>query len=355
MTRTAAVSSAATRSSSSEVEVARRVVDDLPAARPRRRGPRAAARRRGPGRPGRARPRRSPHSPASTTSTAATTSSRTSPLVIGVHRVPSAALLASRREQLGLQAEHLALLLRLGVVVAEQVQDAVGAQQLQLVLGGVPGGAACRCGDLRAEHDVAEQPRLGLLVVAARRTQLVHREGQHVGRARLVHPLDVQLLHRVGVDEQHRQLGLRVDAHPVEHEPGERDQRVSRRPSTPDSLLTSMLMTSLAVGRSVAAASAAPGAGAPAGRSPSASHRLYASTMSPTSLCRTTSWLVSWQKWTSSMPSRMSWTTRSPLGVPAGRSTWVTSPVTTIFEPKPEPGEEHLHLLRARCSAPRRG
>jgi hypothetical protein len=29
-----------------------------------------------------------------------------------------------------------------------------------------------------------------------------------------------------------------------------------------------------------------------------------------------------------------------------GRSTWVTSPVITIFEPKCQPGEEHLHLLR---------
>ena len=31
--------------------------------------------------------------------------------------------------------------------------------------------------------------------------------------------------------------------------------------------------------------------------------------------------------------------------MPPGRSTCVTSPVTTILEPKPEPGEEHLHLL----------
>ncbi len=31
----------------------------------------------------------------------------------------------------------------------------------------------------------------------------------------------------------------------------------------------------------------------------------------------------------------MSRTTRSPLWLPPGRSTWVTSPVTTIFEPNP--------------------
>ena len=50
---------------------------------------------------------------------------------------------------------------------------------------------------------------------------------------------------------------------------------------------------------------------------------------------RTTPVLVSSAKWTSSTPSRMSRTTRSPLRWPAGRSTWVTSPVTTIREPKP--------------------
>ena len=50
---------------------------------------------------------------------------------------------------------------------------------------------------------------------------------------------------------------------------------------------------------------------------------------------------------TSSTPSRMSSTTRSPrLAAASGRSIWVTSPVTTIFEPKPEAGQEHLHLLR---------
>ena len=57
--------------------------------------------------------------------------------------------------------------------------------------------------------------------------------------------------------------------------------------------------------------------------------------MRPTSLWRTTSWLVSVAKWTSSTPSRMSRTTRRPLVAPPGRSTCVTSPVTTILLPKP--------------------
>lgn len=57
--------------------------------------------------------------------------------------------------------------------------------------------------------------------------------------------------------------------------------------------------------------------------------------MRPTSLWRTTSVLVSREKWTSSTPSRMSCTWRSPLLVPFGRSTCVTSPVMTILESKP--------------------
>ena len=44
------------------------------------------------------------------------------------------------------------------------------------------------------------------------------------------------------------------------------------------------------------------------------------------------------------MPSRMPRTPLSP-DTPRGRSIWVTSPVMTIFEPKPKTGEEHLHLL----------
>src|SRR6186997_2729256 len=61
----------------------------------------------------------------------------------------------------------------------------------------------------------------------------------------------------------------------------------------------------------------------------------YASTMRCTSLCRTTS---SWPKRTNAIPSsepRMSCTWIRPDACSRGRSTWVTSPVTTTFEPKP--------------------
>ena len=63
--------------------------------------------------------------------------------------------------------------------------------------------------------------------------------------------------------------------------------------------------------------------------------RLYASTIRCTSLWRTTSW---WPNSTKAIPStveRMSRTWISPDACSRGRSTCVTSPVTTIFEPKP--------------------
>src|SRR5690348_1745966 len=62
---------------------------------------------------------------------------------------------------------------------------------------------------------------------------------------------------------------------------------------------------------------------------------LYASTIRCTSLCRTTSW---WLNSTKAMPStveRISRTWMSPDACSRGKSTCVTSPVTTIFEPNP--------------------
>ena len=112
-------------------------------------------------------------------------------------------------EEVALEAEHLLLLLGLGVVEAEQVQEAVRREQQQLVHRGVPGGLRLRLGDLRAQHDVAEQPGGRRLVLGAG-AQLVHREAQHVGGAGLVHPLHVQLLHRALVDEHDRELGVGV-------------------------------------------------------------------------------------------------------------------------------------------------
>src|SRR5215207_8870681 len=127
-------------------------------------------------------------------------------------------------QQATLQAEHLPLLLGLGVVVPEQMQDAMDGEQVQLVLGPVPGGAGLPLGHHRAEHHVAEERRLGLVLDtrAAVDLQLVHGEGEHIGRAGLAHPAVVQLGHVLGVDQQQRQLGHRVDAHLVERVPGDR-------------------------------------------------------------------------------------------------------------------------------------
>src|SRR5690348_17291646 len=73
-----------------------------------------------------------------------------------------------RQQQLALELEHLALLLGFGVVVAEQVQDAVRGEEQQLLLGGVAGVGRLLRRHRRAQHDVAEDTLLGLLALASR-------------------------------------------------------------------------------------------------------------------------------------------------------------------------------------------
>src|SRR6476659_2766012 len=66
--------------------------------------------------------------------------------------------------------------------------------------------------DGRAEHDVAEGALIGLLPLPAG-PQLVHREAHDVGRPGQVHPLHVEDLHGVLVDELDAEVRLRVHAH----------------------------------------------------------------------------------------------------------------------------------------------
>jgi hypothetical protein len=70
-------------------------------------------------------------------------------------------------EQLGLQAEHLGVLLGLAVVVAEQVQHAVRGEQLQLGGGAVPASCPWRSATSGHSTDVAQQRRHLVLVVLA--------------------------------------------------------------------------------------------------------------------------------------------------------------------------------------------
>src|SRR5450755_3772186 len=105
---------------------------------------------------------------------------------------------APGREQLVLQAEHRGVLVRLSVVIPEQVQDAVRAEQFELVTQRMLRLAGLVGGDVGTEHDVAEQagrrrrfPARALVdpgtAAGGRRSQLIHGEGQHVGRARFAH------------------------------------------------------------------------------------------------------------------------------------------------------------------------
>src|SRR5262245_30633359 len=120
---------------------------------------------------------------------------------------------APRREQPVLQSEHRRVLLRVAVVVAEQVQDAVRAQQIDFLAYGVPGAPSLDRRHLRAEHHVAEQPGNSILVGTAvlgwrptglRRAQFVHREREHVRRALLAHPAHVQFGHGRLIHQQER-------------------------------------------------------------------------------------------------------------------------------------------------------
>ncbi len=110
------------------------------------------------------------------------------------------------------------------MVIAEEVEDPVRAEQVELLLHGSPVLDRLRRCHRWAEHDVAEEAWVGLAAILWR-THLVHREGQHVGRSWFAQPVLVQRAHGVDADERDRELGLRVDAHPVEHVPGERDER----------------------------------------------------------------------------------------------------------------------------------
>src|SRR5690606_13206543 len=120
-------------------------------------------------------------------------------------------------QELVLETEHLLVLLRLRVVVAEQVEDAVHGEQLDLGQGPVPRRHALLLRHRGAEDEVAQDAFLRLLVDLAR-AQLVHREGQHVGGALLLHPLLVEPGDGLLVDRLDAQLRLGVDPHGVHDE-----------------------------------------------------------------------------------------------------------------------------------------
>ena len=249
--------------------------------------------------------------------------------------------LARRRppalEQLLLQPEHLPLLLGLRVVVAEQVQDAVGGEQLQLVVDGVAGGGAPA---RRRPPGTARRRRAAPAPGPGRRagpvSQLVHREGEHVGRARLAHPPLVQLGHVSPSTQQHRQLGQRVDPHLVEHVPGDRGQR---RLVDVDPGLVGDLDGHGQLPWRRGRRRPAPGAPAPGGRGAACRVGVpalvgvddVADQPVPDDVGAGQLGEVRRPRCRRGCPGRPA----ARCCVPPGRSTWVTSPVTTILEPKP--------------------
>src|SRR5215475_2076111 len=157
------------------------------------------------------------HSPASTASATAAATSQAiaaSPSLVPLPCVPARrALGAPRVQQPVLQPEHGGTVPRLGMVKPEQVEDAVGAEHLQFLLGRPLRLPGLLGGHLRAQHYVTKHGRGGVAVggpgpvgpVPARwrRAQLVHGEGEDVGGALLAHPALVQVGDGGDIHEQH--------------------------------------------------------------------------------------------------------------------------------------------------------
>ena len=129
------------------------------------------------------------------------------------------------------------MLARIGVVVVEQVQDAVHDEQRDLVVGGPAVLGRLRGRDLRADDDVADEarrlaaPRPGAPGPRppwsgwrpAEDDVVVHREREDVGRAGPAQEPLVQVGDRLQVHEDQRELGHA--GHPLlgEHDPGQPD------------------------------------------------------------------------------------------------------------------------------------
>jgi hypothetical protein len=75
-----------------------------------------------------------------------------------IRRLPLSVVARESDQDVALDAEHLAFLGGLGVVEAEEVQDAVRRQQEQLVHERVAGGLRLYLRDLGAQDHVAEKP-----------------------------------------------------------------------------------------------------------------------------------------------------------------------------------------------------
>src|SRR5215813_704844 len=133
-----------------------------------------------------------------------------------------------------LQAEHGSMLSGVGMVIPEQVQDAMGGEQVDLIRDAMASPPGLPRSNLRANHHISKQnigpigievARLRMRSARLRRPELIHRESEHVRWPFLALPPDVQLGHGRLVDQQQRQLGERVHAHLVEYVPGEPGQR----------------------------------------------------------------------------------------------------------------------------------
>ena len=110
------------------------------------------------------------------------------------------------------------------MVVADEVQESVGHEELQLRVERASAFNGLHGRERRAHRDIADDTLLGDLTRLSA-AKLVHRKGQHIGGAGLVHPLDMKVGHALLVDERDRELAIGVEPEPVEEEHGKAIER----------------------------------------------------------------------------------------------------------------------------------
>src|SRR5439155_22247159 len=97
------------------------------------------------------------------------------------------------------------------VVATEAVKDAVNEQERKLLGGRVLRRARLLLGHLRADNHIADDERTRHRVV-----DVVHREGEHVGRRALTQCFFLELCHPRRLDERHSQRRALWDGQQLE-------------------------------------------------------------------------------------------------------------------------------------------